>query len=106
MVTAGLPRIIALQGEVGLRLLPEITASVEQTLRQKPARLVIDFSKVSYVDCSILALLISGMHTAAQYGGKVVLAGVPRQVRRALASVRIAAFFPTYRTVQAALADC
>ena len=43
-------------------------------IKQKPARLVIDLSRVTYIDSSGLAVLIEGMQNVEAYGGRFFLA--------------------------------
>jgi anti-sigma B factor antagonist len=103
MLIGGPARVLTLEGDVNLRLLPQIAASFERTITQKPARLVIDFCKVRYIDCSIIALLVTGMQNATTYGGRLMLAGVPKNVRRMFQRVRLGQCFLIYPTVDAAL---
>jgi anti-anti-sigma factor len=103
MVVGGVSKVLAFEGDVDFRLLPQLTASLEMTLKQKPSRVVIDLSRVRYLDCSVVALLMTGMQEAAMYGGKLMLAGAQKNVRRMLESVRLGQYLPIYLNVDEAL---
>ena len=55
------PNVLPLEGEIDLHVSPRVSASLGAMIEQKPPRLVVDLSKVSYIDSSGLAVLIEGM---------------------------------------------
>lgn len=55
------PNVLPLEGEIDLHVSPRIAASLGVMIEQKPARLVVDLSRVTYIDSSGLAVLIEGM---------------------------------------------
>src|SRR2546423_4704979 len=69
------PNVLPLEGEIDLHVSPRISAALGAMIEQKPQRLVVDLSKVTYIDSSGLAVLIEGMQNVEAYGGEIFLAG-------------------------------
>lgn len=98
------PNVLPLEGEIDLHVSPRIAASLGAMIEQKPPRLVVDLSGVSYIDSSGLAVLIEGMQNVEAYGGKFVLAGLRDNVRPIFEIARLDQVFIIFPHVDAALA--
>ena len=98
------PNVLPLEGEIDLHVSPRVTAALRVLIEQKPARLVVDLSRVTYIDSSGLAALIEGMQNVEAYGGKFVLAGVQENVRPIFEIARLDQVFIIFPHVDAALA--
>lgn len=98
------PNVLPLEGEIDLHVSPRVAASLRTLTEQKPARLVVDLSRVTYIDSSGLAALIEGMQNVEAYGGKFVLAGVQENVRPIFEIARLDQVFIIFPHVDAALA--
>jgi anti-sigma B factor antagonist len=98
------PNVLPLEGEIDLHVAPRIAASLGAMINEKPARLVVDLSGVSYIDSSGLAVLIEGMQNVEAYGGKFVLAGLQESVRPIFEIARLDQVFIIFPHVDAALA--
>ena len=98
------PNVLPLEGEIDLHVSPRISAALAAMIDQKPARLVVDLSAVSYIDSSGLAVLIEGMQNVEAYGGKFVLAGLQENVRPIFEIARLDQVFLIFPHVDAALA--
>ncbi len=61
--------VFPLEGEIDLHVSPAIAISLQEIIARKPARLLVDLSRVSYVDSSGLAVLIDAMQKVQKYGG-------------------------------------
>jgi len=72
--------------------------------KEKPPRLVVDLSAVSYIDSSGLAVLIEAMQNVEAYGGKFYLAGLQENVRPIFEIARLDQVFIIFPHVDAALA--
>ena len=96
--------VLPLEGEIDLHVSPRIAASLATMIQQEPGRLVVDLSRVTYIDSSGLAALIEGMQTVEAYGGKFVLAGVQENVRPIFEIARLDQVFIIFPHVDAALA--
>ena len=75
------PAILPLEGEIDLHVAPQITSSLASIIADKPSRVVVDLSKVSYIDSSGLAALIEAMQNVGRYGGQFALSGLQEGVR-------------------------
>ena len=96
--------VFAPEGALDFHIAPELNNSLEALIDQKPRRLVVDLSRVDYVDSSGLAVLIQAMQSIEDGGGLFMLAGVPEPVRTILESARLDGYFLQYPNVDAALA--
>jgi anti-sigma B factor antagonist len=97
-------QILPLEGEIDLHVSPRISASLAALINQKPKNLVVDLSKVSYIDSSGLAVLIEGMQNVKAYGGKFALAGLQENVRPIFEIARLDQVFRIFPDAEAALA--
>jgi len=98
------PNLLRLDGEIDLHVSPEIAASLQQMIVRRPSRLIIDLSRVTYIDSSGLAVLITAVNDVEEYGGRLMLAGVQEQVKTIIESGGLGRFFLTFPHVDAALA--
>ena len=98
------PNVLPLEGEIDLHVSPRIAASLGAIINSKPKQVVVDLSKVSYIDSSGLAVLIEGMQNVAAYGGKFSLSGLQESVRPIFEIARLDQVFQIYPDVDAALA--
>ena len=98
------PNVLPLEGEIDLHVSPRIASSLSAMVSAKPKQIVVDLTKVSYIDSSGLAVLIEGMQNVAAYGGKFALAGLQETVRPIFEIARLDQVFQIYPDVDAALA--
>lgn len=80
-VETGSLHILPLEGEIDLHISSRIAAELRALIKDKPEKLVIDLSKVSYIDSSGLAVLIDGMQKIEAYRGKLYLVGMRETIR-------------------------
>ena len=97
------PNVFAPEGAIDLHVSPEIRAALREMIDKKPKRLVVDLSKVPYVDSSGLAVLIGAMQSLEHDGGVFMLAGAQEAVRMILESARLDQYFHLFPHVDAAL---
>jgi anti-sigma B factor antagonist len=98
------PKILALEGEIDLHLSPGVAQELKMLVKQQPKKLIVDLTKVSYIDSSGLAVLLQGMQTVESYRGKFYLIGVGNPLRTVFESSRLDQVFRIYPDVPAALA--
>lgn len=98
------PNVLSLEGQIDLHVSPKVAASIDEIIKERPARLVVDVSRVNYIDSSGLAVLINGMRDVEDYGGIFILAGVQEEVRPILETARLEKFFLIFPSVDEALA--
>jgi anti-sigma B factor antagonist len=97
-------KILPLEGEIDLHISPQIAAALRELIKEKPKKIVVDLSKVSYIDSSGLAVLIEGMQKVEFYGGKLYLVGLQENLRAVFDSTRLDQAFRIFPDVTAALA--
>lgn len=100
----GRHQILPLEGEIDLHVSPQISSSLGALIKEKPKKLIVDLSKVSYIDSSGLALLIEGMQNVEAYGGMFALAGLQESVRPIFEIARLDQIFRIFPDADAALA--
>lgn len=92
------------EGAIDLHVSPEMRASLYALIDAKPKRLVVDLSRVPYVDSSGIAVLIGAMQSLELEGGIFMLAGAQDAVRMILESARLDQYFRLFPDVDSALA--
>jgi anti-sigma B factor antagonist len=98
------PNVLALEGEIDLHVSPNIAAALDVMIQKKPKQLIVDLSRVTYIDSSGLAVLIRGMQNVQEYGGKFALAGLQETIRIIFEIARLDQVFRIYPDAEAALA--
>jgi anti-sigma B factor antagonist len=98
------PNVLPLEGEIDLHVSPEVGESLRKMVAKKPRVLVVDLSKVTYLDSSGLAVLIEAMQRVQEYGGRFALAGVQESVKQVLEIARLDQVFQIFPDVDGALA--
>ena len=98
------PNVLPLTGEIDLHVSPAVAESLRALIAKKTKQIIIDFTKVTYVDSSGLAVLIEGMQNVQQYGGRFGLAGVREDVKHVFDIARLDQVFEIYPDVDTALA--
>jgi anti-sigma B factor antagonist len=98
------PNVLPLNGEIDLHVSPEVAGSLRTMIAGKPKQVVVDLTKVTYLDSSGLAVLIEGMQNVREYGGRFGLAGVQEDVKHVFDIARLDQVFEIYPDVDTALA--
>ena len=74
-------KILKFEGEIDLHVSPAMAGEIQAAVKEKPAKLLVDLSDVSYIDSSGLAALLEGMQGVEFYGGKFFLFGMKESLR-------------------------
>ncbi len=69
------------EGEIDINTAPDIKKNFEKILAKKTPRIVINFSKVTYVDSSGLATLVEILKGMRSYGGKMRLSNLLPKIK-------------------------
>src|SRR5215831_12013030 len=93
------PNVLPLEGEIDLHVSPDLTAALNRMIDKKPKKLVIDLSRVTYIDSAGLAALIEGMQKIEAHGGKFALAGLQETVRSIFEIARLDQVFRIFPDV-------
>ncbi len=97
------PSILPLEGEIDLHVSPQISASLAALTAKKPSKVVVDLSKVTYIDSSGLAVLIEAMQNVGRYGGSFALSGLQEGVRPIFEIARLDQVFRIFPDTASAL---
>jgi anti-sigma B factor antagonist len=98
------PNVFAPEGAIDLHVAPEIRVALRELIDEKPKRLIVDMSKVTYLDSSGIAVLIGAMQSLEAAGGEFMLAATRETVRFIFESAKLDKYFHLYPTVEAAAA--
>lgn len=106
MATASHPQtgILALEGEIDLHRSPQVKETIEPLVLQKIHRILVDFSKVTYIDSSGLAVMIETLQRIQAYGGKFAMFGLRDSVRAIFEIARLDQIFSIFPDEAAAVA--
>jgi anti-sigma B factor antagonist len=96
--------VLPLEGEIDLHVSPRIAADLAAMIADKPPQLVVDLSRVTYVDSSGLAVLIEAMQSVKNYGGQFALVGIQETVRSIFEIARLDQVFRIFPDLEAASA--
>jgi len=99
------PNVLPLDGEIDLHVSPRVSISLAQMTQKKIDPLVVDLTRVSYIDSSGLAVLIEAMQRVEEYGGKFALTGLQENVRSIFEIARLDQVFRLFPDVDSALAE-
>ena len=97
-------KILPLEGEIDLHGSPEVAEALAALIKDEPRKVIVDLSKVSYIDSSGLAVLFEGMQKVEAYRGRLYLIGLQENVRVVFESSRLDQAFRILPDVDAALA--
>lgn len=73
--------VCSIEGEIDINTAPEIKKSFKEMLSKKTPKLVINFTKVSYVDSSGLATLVEILKNMRSYGGRMRLTNLSAKIK-------------------------
>jgi anti-anti-sigma factor len=99
-----LSNILPLEGDIDLHVSPAIRESLNAVIRNKPERIVIDLSRVTYIDSAGIAALILAMQEVEAYGGGFFLAGLQETLQSIFETSRLDGVFQIFPDIDAALA--
>lgn len=95
--------IIELEGEADLATVPEFQNAIRAKMKDNVPRLVIDFSKVTFVNTPIWAVVVEYYQHTHKAKTAFALAGLKDRVEASFNIVRLGEFIPHHPTVEEAL---
>lgn len=90
--------VVALSGEVDLKFSPKARKQILKYLG-KNKDVLVDLSKVSYIDSSGVAILVEGLQFAKNKALRFALVGVSRVAMQVLQIARLDQVFTIYNTI-------
>lgn len=73
--------VCRIEGEIDINSSPDIKKAIDKLISKKEPKLVISFSKVTYVDSSGLATLVELLKNMRTYGGRMRLANLSPKIK-------------------------
>ena len=95
--------IVEVGGEVDLYSSPKMREALVGLTNGRSPAVLVDLSRVEYMDSSGVATLVEGLQRARQYGAQFKLAGLPPAIRDVFRFARLEKVFDIYEDTQAAL---
>ncbi len=98
------PPVVSLEGEIDMHESPQVREKFAAVVEAKADRVLVDLTRVSYIDSSGLAVLIETMQRVEEYGGKLALFGVRKNILTILEIARLDKVFSIFPDKAAAAA--
>ena len=98
--------ILPLEGDIDLYQSAAVKARLNELIDRKTERILVDLSRVNYIDSSGLALFIECLQRIAAYGGKLGIFGLQPSVAHIFEIARldqVLHIYPDETTARAAL---
>ena len=73
-------KVIAMTGDIDMHTSPKLREHLLCVIREKPPAVLVDFRDVSYIDSSGIATFVEGLKGVKSYGGRLLLAGIPKDI--------------------------
>jgi anti-sigma B factor antagonist len=89
------PPTVRLEGELDLRAATELREEILRALSDGGGSVRLDMTRLSFLDSTIISVLIMAKRRAEQAGGEVTLRNVPARVKRVFSITGIDELFPT-----------
>lgn len=99
---AGPWTVLALEGEIDLYTAPKLKEQISTLVGRERAQIVVDLSRVNFLDSTGLGVLIGGLKRAREKGGELALAGPSDPVRKVLSITGLDKVFSLHDTVDQA----
>jgi anti-sigma B factor antagonist len=95
--------VVSIKGDIDLESSPKLREFLKIKSSGKCAKLLLDFTGVSYIDSSGLATLIEYFQAAQPFGGKLAISGLSPRVRNVFEIVRLEQIFSLHSDNSSAL---
>lgn len=89
----GRSAVISPEGEVDMHESPRLRAALLEAIEARPALVVVDFAKVTFIDSSGVATLVEAMKLAKAAGLPLVLCCMNEKIMDVFALARLDKFF-------------
>ena len=96
--------VCRIEGDIDINCSPDLKKAFDKLTSQKTPKMVIELSKVAYVDSSGLATLVGILKVARSYGGKIRLAGMSPKVKSLFEITKLDKLFEIMATEEEAIA--
>ncbi len=97
--------IIEIEGEADLSTVPQFQGIMRAKMKENHPRLIVDFSKVTFVNTPVWAVVVEYYQHTHKAKTEFLLAGLRDRVEASFNIVRLGEFIPHFPTVEEALAS-
>lgn len=101
----GETHVIELEGEIDLYTAPEFKERMVQVIEQGKKRIVVDFSKATFIDSTTLGVLVGGVKRLRPLGGTLALVCTDRNILKIFEITGLDRVFPIHDSRDDALQD-
>ena len=95
--------VVCIHGDVDLYSSPQVRKTIMGLTKQKTKKILIDLSRVSYMDSSGVATLVEGLQHVGKYKGRLGIFGLDAAVKEVFELSRLDRVFEIYPDVDDAL---
>ena len=96
--------IVSLEGDMDFQSSPDVRRELTKLVDQKSSKILIDLSKVGYIDSSGLATFVELFQKMKRYGGKLALYNLTGAVRSVFEIAKLDSIFKLVSSKDEALA--
>ena len=100
----GVAELVEFPARTDAAVAPEAREEIKELLQSGRARMIIDLTRVRFIDSSGLSVLVTAHKAVASANGEVVLLGPTPEVRSLLELTRLHRLFRVFETVESAVA--
>ena len=93
------------EGEININNSPQLRKAFDDIIKRNEKKILVDFSKVSYIDSSGLATLIEMHQRLKKIGGKLRFSGMDQKVKNVFEITKLHKLFEIFDTQETALRD-
>jgi anti-sigma B factor antagonist len=97
--------VISIDGDIDLAIAGLLTVDLEDAIEECSPHLLVDLSKVTFMDSTALSALVTAHRHAIGVGGSVRLVGPDSRISQLLAITNLDHVFPVHDTVESACAQ-
>jgi anti-sigma B factor antagonist len=94
--------VLEVQGEIDLHTSPQLRQAIVGFLERGQNQIVIDLSRVGFMDSSGLGVLVAGLKRAKERGGKLAVVSTQGSVQKVLSITGLDRVFQTFGSVEEA----
>jgi anti-anti-sigma factor len=97
--------ICVLEGEININNSPELRKVFEAIIKRNDKKVLVDFSRVSYIDSSGLATLIEMLQRLKKIGGLMRFSNLDQKIKNIFEVTKLHKLFAIFDTREDALRD-
>jgi anti-sigma B factor antagonist len=97
--------VIGLAGEMDMSTSPDVRTAMAPLFRPGTARVIVDLSRVTYIDSSGIATFVEGLQLSQKTAASLTLAGMNAAVEAVFELAYLREVFHIVPAVEAALSD-